>query len=291
MLRAVRTALALSCFISAAAAQQSSTPALTTSDQRPLGATKAEQQAEILRNFEIIAFGAEYSGFRFDFVRKWYRPIRVGIVGPSTPEFEQAVSTVMYRLRGLTKHHIELRYSAGMKKAGALPPGFSLKKSGINLVIYYYPKSQLPKRMARNYAIRALRKNPKKKAQILAKAEDELRNLLKTGICIANFDFSPRNQPGSPRGIIDFALIGVPSDLPEKTAEICLLEEFSQILGLPNDTRANFPTLFRDRNHIYDLTKYDEMMIKALYDQRLKPGMAKKRALKIVREIIEKLDQ
>lgn len=71
---------------------------------------------------------------------------------------------------------------------------------------------------------------------------------------------------------------------------MCLLEELTQVLGLPNDTKEDFPTSFKDRNRIWDLTKYDKMMLQALYDPRITPGMPKRDALAIARGIFLRLN-
>lgn len=40
---------------------------------------------KILRNFDIVAFGNEYTHKRYDAVRKWVAPIRIGIQGKNYP--------------------------------------------------------------------------------------------------------------------------------------------------------------------------------------------------------------
>lgn len=59
--------------------------ALPASAQAPKQAPKKKQpitHADILKNFEIIAFGAAYSGRKYQYVRKWAQPIRIGLQGP-----------------------------------------------------------------------------------------------------------------------------------------------------------------------------------------------------------------
>lgn len=101
----------------------------------------------------------------------------------------------------------------------------------------------------------------------------------------------PRPAPihGAP-GRINWAVVTMPLELPPNHWKVCLLEEFSQILGLPNDTLEDLPTSFKDRNKIWDLTKYDEIMINALYDPSLKPDMPEADALAVARGIFIRLN-
>ena len=245
----------------------------------PAGAQSPQKKeishADILRNFEIIAFGGGKSGKPYNYIRKWAKPIRVGIKGKTTEKFEQLFAQVMQRLRKLTKHTIELRYSYQMAKAGRLPPGFDAKKSGINLLVFFYPLKELPERTKKYFN----------------NSTEQPKALYAGGAyCAARLNAtSPKSNPKAP-GRINWAVITMPAELPYEHWKVCLLEEFTQILGLPNDTEEDFPTSFKDRNKIWDLTKYDEMMVQALYDPRLKPGMPKVDALAVARGIFLRLN-
>jgi hypothetical protein len=249
-------------------------PTVKKQTKKP-GKGKVITHADILKNFEIIAFGSEYSGRKYQYVRKWKKPIYVGLQGKTTPEFEQIFSQIMHRLRKLTKHPIQLRYSYGMKKAGRLPPGFDPKNSGINVLFFFYPRKELPERTKRYF-----KNSPK-----------QLRTLYKKGAtCVARVNATRPQKNPTKAGEINWAVITIPSELPANYLKVCVLEEFTQILGLPNDTLEDFPTSFKDRNRIWDLAKYDKMMIKALYDPRIKPGMPKADALVISRGIFLRLN-
>jgi hypothetical protein len=214
----------------------------------------------------------------------------IGIQGITTPEFEQIVSSTMNRLRKLTKHRIEIRYSHGMKKAGYLPKDFDIRKAGINTVIYFYPRKILARKMAPNFAGAELRRNPGQKKQILQRVENDINRLINISTYFANIKFAVKHQPKALKGTIKAALIGVPAGLSTGHLRVCLLEELTQVLGLPNDTKEDFPTSFKDRNRIWDLTKYDKMMLQALYDPRITPGMPKRDALAIARGIFLRLN-
>jgi hypothetical protein len=71
----------------------------------PAGAEPDKKTATyqaLIRNFDIIAFGNEYTGRRYDNVRKWRQPIRVGIEGKYPKYFE---TYVLQHIRDLRKLH------------------------------------------------------------------------------------------------------------------------------------------------------------------------------------------
>ncbi|MFC2969676.1 DUF2927 domain-containing protein [Acidimangrovimonas pyrenivorans] len=69
----------------------------------------------------------------------------------------------------------------------------------------------------------------------------------------------------------------------------CYHEELSQGLGLANDSPAARPSIFNDDEEFALLTTQDELMLKMLYDPRLKPGMKPAEARPIVRVIAREL--
>lgn len=77
---------------------------------------------KILRNFDIIAFGNEYTGKRYKAVRKWAQPIRMGIQGKNYPPyFESMLRQHIRDLWQITKHPMELYYSFDMQKQKSWP--------------------------------------------------------------------------------------------------------------------------------------------------------------------------
>lgn len=53
----------------------------------------------------------------------------------------------------------------------------------------------------------------------------------------------------------------------------CVVEELTQLLGLPNDSELVFPSIFNDRSTDEFLSPLDVMLLRMLYDPRLKAGM------------------
>jgi hypothetical protein len=219
----------------------------------------------ILRNFEIIAFGNEHTGLRYDHVRKWVDPIRLGIqVGYDYPDyFEQFVRQHAEDLRRLTGHPVELYYSPKMAKAKRLPAGFDRNK--VNVILFYAPVKEVPKAIAKYF------KNDMA----------EIAKMIRTSQCFARY-WTRKNEIRSAI-VIFFA-----EETQERTRQ-CVIEELTQLLGLANDSDQVNPSIFNDRSPYIDLTKHDRLMVRLLYDKRIMPGMPRAEALKVSRQILREL--
>jgi hypothetical protein len=88
---------------------------------------------------------------------------------------------------------------------------------------------------------------------------------------------------------INFALIGIPIDQVMSLGKLqdCVIEETTQVLGLPNDSDKVYPSVFNDHSPQTTLTDNDETLVRLLYSPRLQVGMSRAEALKIVRKILE----
>lgn len=93
-----------------------------------------------------------------------------------------------------------------------------------------------------------------------------------------------------PVGTIIGAAIVVNTDRDNAMVNHCMLEELTQSLGLPNDTDILRPSIFSDHDHLHELSRPDVIVLRTLYDPRLKPGMPKAEALKIAPAIIRELN-
>jgi hypothetical protein len=69
----------------------------------------------------------------------------------------------------------------------------------------------------------------------------------------------------------------------------CVHEELAQGLGLANDSPAARPSIFNDDEEFGLLTTQDEMMLRILYDRRLRTGMTLAQARPIVEVIANEL--
>ena len=73
------------------------------------------------------------------------------------------------------------------------------------------------------------------------------------------------------RGVI---LIPVDSTRQSGRLVDCVIEELTQVMGLPNDSTAVYPSIFNDRSIDSYLTGLDYLLLKIAYHPLLKPGMS-----------------
>ncbi len=69
----------------------------------------------------------------------------------------------------------------------------------------------------------------------------------------------------------------------------CIEEELAQVMGLVNDDDRVRPSVFNDDEEFALLTTHDELLLRVLYDSRLRAGMTGAEAMPIVARIIEDL--
>lgn len=75
------------------------------------------------------------------------------------------------------------------------------------------------------------------------------------------------------------------AELPPLLQSSCIHEELAQGMGLANDSPAARPSIFNDDEEFALLTRHDELLLRILYDPRLRPGMTAPEAAPIVRQI------
>ncbi len=212
--------------------------------------------ADLLRNFDVIAFGNEYTGRKYEIVRKWAKPVLMGIQGKDYPaHLETFIEDVAKDLSETTGHRIELYYSFAKQKAGKLAADFDRKR--VNVILYYMDDKDLPKELAKYWQ----------------GDEDKVRWMVRNSTCFANYF--------TKKGEIVAAVIAFPSRHPVSYHRACAVEEITQILGLPNDSNAVKPSIFNDSSRYFELTEHDRWLLRALYQPEIKPGMPRAEALRL----------
>ncbi|MGJ8584092.1 MAG: DUF2927 domain-containing protein [Marinosulfonomonas sp.] len=81
----------------------------------------------------------------------------------------------------------------------------------------------------------------------------------------------------------------IPAGLPAEKREACIQEEISQGLGLPNDFKSNTATVFNDDEQYLKLTPLDKLLVRTLYDRRLKSGMQSNAVSPVLKQICNDL--
>ncbi len=79
-------------------------------------------------------------------------------------------------------------------------------------------------------------------------------------------------------------------DLPDQELAHCLLEELAQSLGLPNEDDRVAPSIFNDSLHLTSLSLIDKVLLRLVYDPRMRPGLPRAQALQLARTILTKLN-
>jgi hypothetical protein len=100
--------------------------------------------------------------------------------------------------------------------------------------------------------------------------------------CITYAFFDPTMPSTYSAGIVL-----IRAEHPPLTRLSCVQEEMAQAMGLPNDSREARPSLFNDSREFALLTEHDAILLRMLYDPRLRPGMTAAEARPLLPAIAE----
>jgi len=109
---------------------------------------------------------------------------------------------------------------------------------------------------------------------------------LRSAICTASYKMNGKSE------IVEAAII-IPVDHARARGKLlaCIVEEFTQILGLPNDSEDAYPSIFNDQTPNDLLSPLDVVLLKLLYEPELKSGMSEKELQPIVRRWLSKYER
>ncbi|WP_158012897.1 DUF2927 domain-containing protein [Salinivibrio kushneri] len=105
---------------------------------------------------------------------------------------------------------------------------------------------------------------------------------LHDAVCAANFRI---NQHGA----IHHAAVVIPVDLARSKGKLvaCVVEELTQIMGLPNDDDRVFPSIFNDRTPQQLLTGLDGLLLRLLYLDEIEAGQDWQTAQTIIQPVVQ----
>lgn len=220
---------------------------------------------DLVRNFERIALYDEYTNEEGVFVeeqtasylRRWQKPVRVGLhFGASATKAQQAkdrelVGSFAARLAALTGLNIRV---TNIKNANFIMLFLNRDEQKID-----------PGFLAANV--------PQLLPSIVREIETSPRNIFCVAYALSNAD-SPTDYSG--------AVVLVKAEHSSIMRRSCIEEEMTQALGLANDDPNVRPSIFNDDEEFALLTKHDEILLKMLYDPRLRVGMTPERARPIL---------
>jgi len=118
---------------------------------------------------------------------------------------------------------------------------------------------------------------------ISATALNTVLNMPRSTYCLA-FATDPEGD-----GTYNQAIAVIRAEHPDLLRASCIQEEVAQGLGLSNDYPLARPSIFNDDEEFGLLTTHDELLLKMLYDRRLRPGMGEAEARPIVERIAAEL--
>lgn len=207
---------------------------------------------KLVATFDDVVFGAEIDAtMRARVVAKWQDTMRIRVVGAPKPHHIDYL-----------RAHLKLIARLTGLEFGTLGEDEGEKE---NVTIVFVPANRMSK--------------------IAVDTVDPglIRKLAGSRSC---YFLSFRDPPTT----IIRSIIVVNNERTSRAINHCLLEEVLQSLGLPNDTNLIRPSLFSDLDNIIEMSRSDEILVRALYDPRLVPGTPRTEALRVVRGIIEELD-
>lgn len=205
-----------------------------------------QQPAVVLRSFYEIALRSEY-GPDAMLLRKWVSPIAIWI--------DHRVGDKEKHIR-LTRTHVEhLMAMTNHPMAIVSDP----KQANVRLIFT----------REMNFAQDVMHELGQSAARVVRQAT-----------CISSFQ--------TVNGVIVKAAIVIPVDRANAQRKLlaCIVEELTQTLGLPNDSDQVFPSIFNDHTPQYLLSGLDYLLIRILYDPRMRAGMPKDEAMVMAQKII-----
>ena len=224
--------------------------------------------ADVLaRNFEQIAFFNEYDGSFSGAggsspLNRWEAPIRMSVLfGDSIPPSQKrsdmaSIRSYAARLAQVTGHPVSL---------GNRP----------NFIVVVADEDDRDAVLAE-----AAARVPGISRSSLTSVRDMPRD---TYCLVAAY------ATGENASVYTAALVVVRAENPDLLRLSCIHEELAQGMGLSNDSPDARPSIFNDDDEFALLTRHDELLLKMLYDERLRPGMSAEDARPITRIIAREL--
>ncbi|WP_270806428.1 DUF2927 domain-containing protein [Aeromonas sp. QDB62] len=195
-----------------------------------------QSDSYLTESFMAIAMEREYGEARQTRFARWQQPIRLQLINESGDKPLQAdvVKVQAAHLARITGHSISMVAA----------------KPNLTLIMTDYSKMK-------SWANRTMGGDP------------SVGMALKEGLCLANFATNAKHE-------ISRATIIIPVDYSRAKGRFldCVVEEFTQVMGLPNDSDKVFPSIFNDNSIDSFLTGLDYVLLKLAYHPALTAGMS-----------------
>ncbi len=221
---------------------------------------------QIITNFNIVAFGNEYTKQQYEHVRKWEKPIYVGILGTPPDSFDDLVMNFLDELIAATGNPMSLAYFPRMVREKRMAKGFDPNKV-VNIFLIYDTINAIAK-------IVGNKKVPHSDFVIKTLSEGKAH-------CMATINKRKTE--------VVSAVVYFPSHHTPQSIRACVVEELTQIMGLPNDSDRITQSIFKDRGKHNELTPQDRLFLRLLYNSGVTSGMPRIDALKAIYANLNKI--
>lgn len=219
---------------------------------------------DLVRDFVRIALFDEYVDVNGRFLhteqpallRRWEKPVRVAAMTGTSETPEEAardrsnVAAYTSRLARLTGHDVALAASAAEANFLVLFMTDAERAAFAGQLPKLYPDF----------------------APAVLTAMRSIENF-----CVT-YSFWEASTPSAYSAVI----VQIPAEHPAFTKLSCVQEEMAQAMGLPNDSPDARPSLFNDDKEFALLTEHDAILLRMLYDPRLRTGMTAAEALPLL---------
>jgi DUF2927 family protein len=206
----------------------------------------------IIDSFIEIALNNEYST-TISRLRKWQKPIYYSIVHRAADKelHQEIVELHLEHLSNITG--VDISAVDDNKTA--------------NLTIIFSTEQQLEQELQHDF---------------LLANQQQIGQLTRNSVCLAHFSTAADSS-------IDNAIVIIPVDRARAHAKLlsCVVEELTQIMGLPNDSDKVFPSIFNDKSHDDYLSGLDYLLLNLLYDERMPAGMNQSQIKQTLQQLVQ----
>ena len=211
-----------------------------------------QNMAFIAQSFQEVALGSEF-GRSDNRIRKWVKPLNLYV--------QHSVGNKALLNELVDAHTAHLSDISGLK----IQRVNNINKANVKL--FFTRQSKLKNLIIRHSGAAVAKVNT-------------------TNTCLYNIELNEAAQ-------VSKAQIYIPVDFAYNEGKLvsCIVEELTQILGLPRDSEKVFPSIFNDKSTDDLLTGLDETLIRILYNSKIKAGMNKRSLASVLKPVIKFLNR
>lgn len=215
-----------------------------------------EDKAYIEKAFIEIAFKREYSA-GLKRLNKWMRPIHWQI------DYEGGIKPSKTLETPILRHLDQLESITGI----------------VMVPVTRQPSLHIVLTRDRDFAAAIVRHG-------IMSSEEQARAFVRGVNCMGHFRTNRRGE-------ITSAWVLIPVDHAFKRGiyPACVVEELTQVMGLPNDADWVNPSIANDSTRQDLLSPLDYVMLRLLYQPELKPGMTVEQARPVIRRLLNRFER